>query len=85
GKGAELLTVGNGLDRSEKQPIYCRAGVPQGYFFVLRTQGTRSRRFPGGHTGPPLRRFNKMHRILQKNLRQFCFDKNGFLNQQNRT
>ncbi|MBQ6802308.1 MAG: hypothetical protein IJP05_04455, partial [Oscillospiraceae bacterium] len=28
----------------QKQSIYSRAGVPQGYFFVLRTQGTCSRR-----------------------------------------
>ena len=43
------------------------------------------RRFSGGHTGPPLRSFNKIHRILQKNLRQFCFAENSFLNRQNRT
>jgi len=39
-----LLTVGNSPDRSAKTTIYSRAGVPQGHFFVLRTQGTCSRR-----------------------------------------
>ena len=46
--------VGNGPDRSAKQPIYCRAGALFPPFL------------PGGHAGPPLRRFNKMRRQFMK-------------------